>query len=172
MSRVLVDACAAISCVVLACPPAAVSSAPAAVVDAAPPSAASPPPSVPEMTMKDDVLLVIGGNFSVDHLGPQRFDEVRARVRQRSVECLDTLHALVASAPAEALSMWWASVLLELTRPSAPDRSLAEARVTARAYEAAERPLRSVTTPEDRERLERLDQRRAELDALIKGWTP
>ncbi|HEY3355806.1 MAG TPA: hypothetical protein VGQ83_21315 [Polyangia bacterium] len=130
-----------------------------------------PRPAPVAAVTPDDVRFVVGGMFSPDHVGPARFEAVRARVAARGAEALDALAALLAAAAPELLSTSWPSALLELTHASAPQRSVEAAQATVAAYAAAERRLGPAATAEERAHGERLAQRRRAVEALLGQWS-
>jgi hypothetical protein len=125
-----------------------------------PPGAPGPAPAAPAASVSRDVHQIIGGSFSVDHLGPDVVAELRARARTSPAAFLDAMDAIVASAPPEVLAEDWPSALLDLTRPLEPERTARSARTAVAAYEAAIARDRSGGSPAtDPSREERLEQR-------------
>jgi|GEM_PF-2933657 hypothetical protein len=67
-----------------------------------------------------DVALVIGGQFSPDHLGPEAYAAVIARVAAAPADHLQALTAQVRVASTAQLLTLWPSALLRLTWPLDP----------------------------------------------------
>ncbi|HEY3353174.1 MAG TPA: hypothetical protein VGQ83_08010 [Polyangia bacterium] len=124
------------------------------------------PPAMP--TAEDDVRVVIGGYFSEDYLGRERYAEVRTRVVQRADASLAALRGLISRATPGALSVWWPSSLLKLTHARAPAQTLAVARAAVAAYDAALRSLRPA--PADPWARHRLEVRRSAVTEASEEW--
>jgi hypothetical protein len=121
-------------------------------------------PLDPNSAIARDVRTIVGGQFSVDHLGPAAFAALRSRAAQNPGEALDALDALVASSTPDALSVLWPSALLDITRPLAPDRTSASARLALAAFEAIlARPSQTNGTSRD----QRLRQRAAAIRFFV-----
>lgn len=56
-------------------------------------------------SIENDVLLVIGGNFTPDHLGPEGYAEVVARVRKQPEVYLSTFESMALGANFDALTL-------------------------------------------------------------------
>lgn len=56
-------------------------------------------------SIENDVLLVVGGNFTPDHLGPEAYAEVVARVRKQPEVYLSTFESLALGANFDALTL-------------------------------------------------------------------
>lgn len=56
-------------------------------------------------SIENDLLLVIGGNFTPDHLGPEAYAEVVARVRKQPEVFLSAFESLALGANFDALTL-------------------------------------------------------------------
>jgi hypothetical protein len=110
-----------------------------------------------------DIVLVVGGSFSPDHIGPDRHAEVAERVRLGAAEYLARFDALFLQGDAPDLQQLEAHLptLLELTAEGDPARTAAMAMRLRRAY-----PL-ALELAADRDARERLRQRLLTLDVLL-----
>ncbi len=79
----------------------------------------SPPPS---KTMAKSVLLIIGGNFSPDHIGPEEYDRYTRDVRTHPIEYLNGLEHFLRSATDEELSDVYPYVILNIIKKSSDRR--------------------------------------------------
>ncbi|MCA9649414.1 MAG: hypothetical protein H6712_31955 [Myxococcales bacterium] len=75
----------------------------------------------PDAAVVEELGLVVGGLFAVDHLGPERFESIKAHVRDEPDAFLDAW-AQAALAPDAAVDAYWAN-LLERTAVTRRDRS-------------------------------------------------
>lgn len=113
---------------------------------------------------EDDVRLVIGGSFSPDHLGPDRYEAIRARARARAVLYLAVLDRVVGTMDPAQLSSSHAPALLTLIEDVAPRETRLAARRLLALHVAALR-----APPSDEYQRARLEQRIATLRLLARG---
>lgn len=75
-------------------------------------------------SIENDLLLVISGNFTPDHLGPETYAEVVARVRKQPEDFLVTFESLALGTNFDALTLsrLHPVVLFKLLVGVAPDR--------------------------------------------------
>jgi len=138
-------------------------------------------------SVRDDILIIVGGHFTPDALGPEVYDEMRARAQARAEEYLDVFESLFldSSLDAATLSRLHLPAFLKLLSNAAPERvrqiadrllQRHETTGTDRAEDlrakALPQPL-SETEPgpepeADKRATQRLERRRIELQELLK----
>jgi hypothetical protein len=119
-----------------------------------------------------DVRIIIGGNFSIDHLGPAWYRAVVMRVLDRPGKYLDVLERrILPRIDDEGVAALWVSNLLRLTRAEEPERAFRIA--TDMRQRAADALLRCAhrRTPKSGDLVQqmfKLQTRYAEYDALTR----
>jgi hypothetical protein len=119
-----------------------------------------------------DVRIVIGGSFSIDHLGPAWYRAVIMRVLDRPGRYLDVLERrILPRIDDEGVAALWISNLLRLVRDQEPERALRIA--VEMRQRAADALLRSAHKRAPRnadfvQQMFKLQARYAEYDALTR----
>jgi hypothetical protein len=138
---------------------------------------------------KDDILIIVGGHFTPDALGPEVYEEIRARAQARAQEYLDVFESLFLDSGVDAatLSRLHLPAFLRLLFNAAPERvrQIAERlfqqhdtantdraedlRAEALPISIAETEPRPEAEREADERVtQRMERRRIELQELLK----
>jgi hypothetical protein len=120
----------------------------------------------PAAAVSRDVRTIIGGMFSVDHLGPEAFHALQDRATSSASEYLDALDVIVASSTPDVLSVDWPSELLDLTRHADPVHAERSAKAALSRYEDALSRDRAAGSAGDATRQYRLEQRISSLRQL------
>ncbi|MBN1770880.1 MAG: hypothetical protein JXB32_06465, partial [Deltaproteobacteria bacterium] len=135
---------------------------------AAGPEAAPGPTAPGEEALDEEILLVVGGNFAPDHLGPERYASIVERVRTHAAACLTRFDErfLRGAAPDPDQLELHLPTLLGLAAAGDPAGALALARRLRSAY-----PL-ALEMARDAGQRERLRQRLLTLDVLLTRLEP
>jgi hypothetical protein len=129
---------------------------------------------VPDTKAKEDIRLIIGGNFDVDHLGPKWYGEVRDRAVQNAKLYVEVFRKeyLGEKFECQRMSNLGPNILFELTTKSAPEETKNAASDLRRdinnclfLYDLAEDKKKFLDglTEEDGRTIERLKRLRASL---------
>ena len=136
-------------------------------------------PSGLDDQVRDDVLAMVGGNFTPISFGPERYKEIVERARSRPKDYLEVFESLFLGANFDALRLSHLSVpyFLEFLSPVDPVAVRATAQRVLKQYDAVLVIYDAATDknalfgilPEETVRLfQRLDGHRIELRQLLK----
>lgn len=129
-------------------------------------------------TVRADVQLIVGGNFTPDCLGPEKYERVKNSARDRAEDYLAVFDHMYLSERYDAaqVSELYLPSFLELVKDKSPEHTRRSAEALRTRYDAA---LISHDAATDRERfmelladepqrlLQRVRTKRLELDALL-----
>jgi hypothetical protein len=150
---------------------------------AAPPSASAPPsqavasaavppaPTVlaarPDLSrLESDVAAMTGGNFAVDHIGPQAFEEVLARFRGAPVAYMARANVLASKADAKQLASMHFEHVVVRAAETRPTEAAEVARAMLPRYYAAH--AQAVTAPAWEGQVDLLDRKIAALTNVAR----
>jgi hypothetical protein len=72
---------------------------------------------------ENDIQIVVGGHFSVAHIGPEQHEGIKRRIRAAPTAYLDVFEArILPLATHPRLSTWFPMTFLELVDPDEADR--------------------------------------------------
>jgi hypothetical protein len=129
--------------------------------------------------IRDELWRIVGGDFTPDSVGPERYDELLAKIRARAAEYLDAFESMFLGTnfDPDAQSELHLATLLKIVSDVEPDRvrSLAEQLlkqldstlvITDRVSD--QEALTSLLPEETANLMQRLAQRRAQLQDLLR----
>jgi hypothetical protein len=128
--------------------------------------------------MKKDILLVVGGDFSPDSVGPDKYAAIVSRVRARASGYLDVLESLFLGTnfDAAAQSELYIPAFLKMVADVEPERVRSLAKQLVKQYDSVlvlhdaikdKETLFHALPPETANMARRLEQRRIQLKNLM-----
>ena len=129
--------------------------------------------------IEKDIWLVVGGDFSPDSIGPERYNATKARIRSRPNDNLDALESLLMGQnfDAQLQSNLYLPTFLGFVSDLEPERVHKVAEKLVKQFndmmviydQTTDKRMLSALLPEDTISLtQRLEQRRMQLKALVK----
>ncbi|HET9179991.1 MAG TPA: hypothetical protein VFQ24_16675 [Terriglobia bacterium] len=128
--------------------------------------------------MKKDILEIVGGNFSPDSVGPDRYAAIVSRVRSQAAEYLNVLESLFLGTNFDAVahSELYIPAFLMMVADVEPDRVRSVARQLVKQFDSVlvihdaikdKQALFQALPPETTLMARRLEQRRTQLKNLM-----
>jgi hypothetical protein len=128
--------------------------------------------------VKKDILLIVGGDFSPDSIGPEKYAAIVSRVRSQAGDYLDVLESLFLGAnfDAGAQSELYIPAFLKMVVDVEPERVRGLAKKLVKQYDSVlvihdaikdKETIFQALPPETANMARRLEQRRIQLKNLM-----